>query len=675
MAREGHRQGAFLMSINRAIYRDTATGVVEGNEPILLTSSGGNVPIDASAGPRYEVELTEATTELNNPSNLTDGQEFVLLIKQDATGSRLLTFDTDWVKTDGITTAVDSTADAVTILRGHAADLPNGPGLRIYFTLEHAADSAGFDPATDTVDTLTFAERVGDPSPAANTGILYTKDVSSDTELFYNGTGSGPIQLTDNGSIASPTFSGSANEIVTYDGSGGLSSASSLYASGSNLSSILNGGSITIQGRDRTSTTGSGGSLSLFGGDGFGVGGSGGAILIQPGTPGAGGVSGSTVTINASSAISGTGSGGNVNITAGASNSGTSSGSPGRVNITGGQKQNGGAHSPGGVTITGGTGGGGDIIIQGGQGGTTGTTGRNGGPVTIDTGNGGVYLNSPGPGGTLTLSTGNGTSGSSGASRAGSIVVTCGTAGTDAAEAAVDGADITFTTGNASTNGTGNARGGDYTVNLGAARNTDTGGFMYVRGGLGNTAANDGALRLVRNTSNRATRLEFEANDGNELSISAPATVTAYSMLWPTAQGGADTYLRNDGSGNLTWTAVAAGGPDISATLQTTDATLTTIATVATSTDDAVYVVDVSFAAVDPTANHVFERGTRAVILRDETSTLTVRNVNNYSTYNGDDATWTTTVEVSGTDILLRVQGDATNAVEWSVQGSLIEHS
>jgi len=107
-----------------------------------LTSSGGNVAVDADNGPNYELELTEATTELNNPTNLAEGQNFFITIKQDATGSRSLTFGTNWLKKDGLTSGIASAADTVTILRGQAVSLPNGPGLRVYYTLDHEEESA-----------------------------------------------------------------------------------------------------------------------------------------------------------------------------------------------------------------------------------------------------------------------------------------------------------------------------------------------------------------------------------------------------------------------------------------------------------------------------------------------------------------------------------------------------
>jgi len=45
----------------------------------------------------------------------------------------------------------------------------------------------------------------------------------------------------------------------------------------------------------------------------------------------------------------------------------------------------------------------------------------------------------------------------------------------------------------------------------------------------------------------------------NTLTITAPTTITSYSLKWPTAQGGASTFLQNDGSGNLSWAPAGSG--------------------------------------------------------------------------------------------------------------------
>lgn len=59
-----------------------------------------------------------------------------------------------------------------------------------------------------------------------------------------------------------------------------------------------------------------------------------------------------------------------------------------------------------------------------------------------------------------------------------------------------------------------------------------------------------------------AKRLYFEqSGGGNTVALKAPNIISAsYDLILPIAQGGADTYLKNDGSGNLSWAAASGGG-------------------------------------------------------------------------------------------------------------------
>ena len=88
----------------------------------------------------------------------------------------------------------------------------------------------------------------------------------------------------------------------------------------------------------------------------------------------------------------------------------------------------------------------------------------------------------------------------------------------------------------------------------------------------------------------------FQDNSGsNRVDISAPATISAsYSLNLPTAQGSANTYLKNDGSGNLSWAAASGGGGGLlsgTATAATTDVYTTTITGVSSYTTNDAYVI------------------------------------------------------------------------------------
>jgi hypothetical protein len=87
----------------------------------------------------------------------------------------------------------------------------------------------------------------------------------------------------------------------------------------------------------------------------------------------------------------------------------------------------------------------------------------------------------------------------------------------------------------------------------------------------------------------------FQDNSGsNRVDISAPSSISAsYSLNLPTAQGSADTYLKNDGSGNLSWSSVTGGGglKSGTATAATTDVYTTTITGVSSYTTNDAYII------------------------------------------------------------------------------------
>lgn len=79
----------------------TATGLATFAKmvqtPVALTYvSSGTTLVDASLGNTFRLTLTGATTILGNPSNSTDGQMIIVEVIQDGTGSRLLTYGTNY---------------------------------------------------------------------------------------------------------------------------------------------------------------------------------------------------------------------------------------------------------------------------------------------------------------------------------------------------------------------------------------------------------------------------------------------------------------------------------------------------------------------------------------------------------------------------------------------------
>ena len=94
-------------------------------------------------------------------------------------------------------------------------------------------------------------------------------------------------------------------------------------------------------------------------------------------------------------------------------------------------------------------------------------------------------------------------------------------------------------------------------------------------------------------TLKTAKPIYFQDSGGtNTVDISAPTTLSgSYSLNLPTAQGAANTYLKNDGSGNLSWSAVSGGGGLSFGTASGTDTYTVTISGVAAYNDGDAYLI------------------------------------------------------------------------------------
>lgn len=84
----------------------------------------------------------------------------------------------------------------------------------------------------------------------------------------------------------------------------------------------------------------------------------------------------------------------------------------------------------------------------------------------------------------------------------------------------------------------------------------NTGGFMTFNVG-GRTLATE-RMRLTQGTSlalNSGLKLVMQGSSvsGGSITISTANSSASYPMVWPQAQSGASQFLKNDGSGNLSW--------------------------------------------------------------------------------------------------------------------------
>lgn len=97
-------------------------------------------------------------------------------------------------------------------------------------------------------------------------------------------------------------------------------------------------------------------------------------------------------------------------------------------------------------------------------------------------------------------------------------------------------------------------------------------------------------------TLKTAKPIYFQDSGGtNTVDISAPTTLSgSYSLNLPTAQGSADTYLKNDGSGNLSWSTVTGSGGLKFGNTSGTDTYTVTIAGVTGYNDGDAYLISFS---------------------------------------------------------------------------------
>lgn len=83
---------------------------------VALAQAGGNVAVDLNAGLNFTLAMTATPWTLSNPSNGKDGQSGKIEITQDATGSRLLAYGTNWLFAGGADPVLSTVANARDVL-------------------------------------------------------------------------------------------------------------------------------------------------------------------------------------------------------------------------------------------------------------------------------------------------------------------------------------------------------------------------------------------------------------------------------------------------------------------------------------------------------------------------------------------------------------------------------
>jgi hypothetical protein len=250
---------------------------------------------------------------------------------------------------------------------------------------------------------------------------------------------------------------------------------------------------------------------------------------------------------------------------------------------------------------------------------------------------------------------------------------------TSVAAGETDGSAATASLTIAGSQGTGTGVGGDIVFKVagsgssGSTQNPLAEKLRVVAGGNVSVTPNlvfasDGTSDIGLSSSQRPrtlylkTSLNLAGSVSGSFTQQAADTTASYSVKWPAAQGAAFSVLANDGSGNLSWS----NGPS-TATVNTTDATLTTLQTIATSTDTSMLVQAKIVArrtggtsgAADDSAAYIL-----TALVKNVAGTVTV-NVLQTDYAAEDQVAWDATMNVSGTNVLIQVTGAANNSVTW----------
>lgn len=142
----------------------------------------------------------------------------------------------------------------------------------------------------------------------------------------------------------------------------------------------------------------------------------------------------------------------------------------------------------------------------------------------------------------------------------------------------IDGSTLTSTDGNQT-----------FTLNNGSDQiefNDLSGNGIIINSAGGGVAINTGVIiqsSLSIGGNGNTSYLAFgNATNGNQVTLIGGVVSASYDLTLPTAQGGAGTYLKNDGSGNLSWDAGVGG--DAGTIIVTSGTSFTTPSGITSST-------------------------------------------------------------------------------------------
>jgi hypothetical protein len=95
------------------------SATVVTNKVITLTySSNTNVTVDASLGNKFYLLVTNSTTYFVTPLNLSPMQDISIILRQDGTGSRVISWTNQWVWSGGVVPGNTTNANAMDFYTG-----------------------------------------------------------------------------------------------------------------------------------------------------------------------------------------------------------------------------------------------------------------------------------------------------------------------------------------------------------------------------------------------------------------------------------------------------------------------------------------------------------------------------------------------------------------------------
>lgn len=119
----GLGSSAVLDETTSAQFRNNTTGKVlttdkawGAGQSVALAQSGGNVAVDLNSGINFLLAMTGGPWTLSSPTNGKDGQSGKIEITQDATGSRVLNYGTNWRFASGSDPILSTAANARDVL-------------------------------------------------------------------------------------------------------------------------------------------------------------------------------------------------------------------------------------------------------------------------------------------------------------------------------------------------------------------------------------------------------------------------------------------------------------------------------------------------------------------------------------------------------------------------------